>query len=462
MMENIEVKIRQELDHLTMEQTEKLLDIDMKLKISDHTRHRIQKSVFQKIGTNQKHGIHFPKKLVACAASFVILFTGVSIVGFDTVSAAIKNLFTFIPGVGITETASDTIYAMNPIETQLQSDNQTARIVRATYANGYLNMIAEVTSNHIEYATSVKTDSTDPLLFYDDFSFYVNGVQKDYQDDVSTASLALSLNSAMLDISYKSEPPQDNDIYEIGITGFSQKLSFKLTACSSFDDIKEIGPTVIQNGISLTATAERLDNLLLVWCYPFKVTNKTNDRILGLGQPGNGSFIQTRFIKTENGRLSECFPGISLTERMLFEMPENVQTATLHIPYLSMLREEKDKLKINLPNDYSTITSEAASENSLGTVTVSKVTRAKNEHTSDKDTVKIYFEFESNNDTMRLCSFAFDADPYPSSVRAFNAETGCLDYLLLEVDKNETKVVFDITDLTYYLYGEYVIPLDIK
>ncbi|HBN86424.1 MAG TPA: hypothetical protein DDZ89_21610, partial [Clostridiales bacterium] len=91
--------------------------------------------------------------------------------------------------------------------------------------------------------------------------------------------------------------PKSDDIYEIAVTGFSERLSFKMTSCRDYDDIVRIGPTDVQNGISITATANRIDNQLLVWCYPFKTANTTKDTIVGYGIPANAAFNKEKYIE---------------------------------------------------------------------------------------------------------------------------------------------------------------------
>ncbi|MCL2023028.1 MAG: hypothetical protein FWG82_01485 [Oscillospiraceae bacterium] len=459
----MEKKIINSLDNLTLEQTERLLDDNMEIKINSKDRNRIKKFVYEKIGSEKKRRIYIPKKIVACAAALAIIFTSLSLVGFDNAAAAIKNLFAFIPGVGIFQKADDTIYTIDSITGQIKLGNSTANIVRAVYSKGYLDVTIEVNDKKLADENHVKTDKIVRMPFYEDFSLYINGLLINFMDEEpSGAALFWSTSSAMLNFSYKTIPPTDNDIYEIAIKDFSERLSFKMIPCRSYEDIKEIGPTDIQNGISLTTDTQRIDGQLVVWCYPFRLTNHTKDMILGYGQPANGSFVENRYIETESGRLSEDHIGWSLTERFIYDISENDQSATLHIPYLSMLREEKKRLHINLPKDYSTIDSDITVENSLGTIKVVKVIREPNEYESDKDTVRIYFEFDSKDENMRLYSFGHDFGKYSSNAKKFNEKIGCLDFLEIYVDKKDSKISLKILQLYYYMFGEYVIPLDIQ
>ncbi len=442
-------KITNILDNLTTEQTDELLDENMNIKISDKDRKRIKNAVYEKIGSKKRKWIYMPKKLVACMAVFAVIFTSLYIVGFDTVAAAIKNLFTFTPGVGITEKSDNTIYTINPITRQTKSQDAKANIVSAVYADEYLTVTVEVVGREVH---------SDGFTIYDK-----QNVLK--LDDVSQNGygLCVSSDSTMLTFSLETSTPKEDDIYEIAITGFSQHLSFKMTPCRDYEDIKEIGPTDIQNGISITTTAQKIDGQLIVWCYPFNVSNKSDDNIIGIGNTANGSFDVAKYIETDNGKIFDNHSGWNINGRMRFDIPENNNTAVLHIPYLSMLREEKKQLTISLPKDYTTLESDDSIKCSLGTIRVTEIERTSNEYEHDKDTVFIKFAFDSNDNNMKLYSFDFEtAGKYLSNAKHFNSETGQLDFLEVYVDKDDKKVSLNISDLYYYMFGEYVIPLDIE
>lgn len=440
-------KINSVLNNLTSEQTETLLGEDIELKISTKTQKRIKDSVFKKIGSKQEKRMYIPKKIAACILAFATLFTSLYIVGFDNVAAAVSKLFTFIPGVGITEKSDADIYTINPIIGQTNTQNSKANIVRAVYTNDYLTVTVEVDGKAVHY---------------DDFSLYVNQKLINYQEE-PLAALSVASDSTMLSFSCKMEIPKSDDIYEVAITGFPNRLSFKMTPCRDYDDIKKIGPTDIQNGISITTTAQRIDNKLIVWGYPFRTENATKDAIVGYGLPANAAFDLERYIETQSGKTFENRSGWHLLERFIFDMPEGDQTATLHIPYLSMLRKEKNKLNIDIPREYITIKSDAEIECSLGTIKVAGVKRMPNEYEKDKDTVWLQLEFSSKDNNAVLNSFEFEtAGKYLSNAKHFNAENGCLEHLELYVGRNEKRISLNITHLSYYLFEEYIIPLDIQ
>ena len=93
-----------------------------------------------------------------------------------------------------------------------------------------------------------------------------------------------------------------------------------------------------------------------------------------------------------------------MTGRAVYDVPENEQAVTLHIPYLSMLREESKKLNINLPKGYGVESVDVAVKCSLGTIRATEIERSPNAYYDDKDTLMIKFEFESTDDNMQMYS----------------------------------------------------------
>ena len=443
----MEDKIISAFDNLTSEQTARLLDSNMRMKIDGKTRFRIKKSVFEKAGIKKKIGIYIPRKFVACAASLVIIFTSVSIMGFDNVAASIGKLFNLIPGVGIVEKSESDVYIYEPIVKQISAQSSKANIVSAVYSKDYMTVTVEVLGKE---------------ALYDNFALYINRELRDYASD-NAYSLGVTSDSSILTFSVQIDTPTSDDLFEIEISGFSEKLSFKMLPCTDFDEISKIGATDIQNGISLTAKAQREENQLLVWCYPFKATNKTEDCIMGYGVPANAAYNNLRYIETESGKIFESHDGWDIAGRMIFDVTEKNQTAVLHVPYLSMLREEKEKLRVDLPEIYSTAACDTAIECSLGTIWVTEIKREANQYEEDKDTVWLKLRFDSKEDGMLFNSFDYASNGKSSScAKHFNGENGCLEYLEVNVDKNESKISLDITNLYYYLLGDYVIPLDIQ
>lgn len=448
----MEDKIIETFDNLTIEQTTHLLDDNIDLKINGRTFSRIKNKVYKKIGLKTQKRIYIQRRLAACAMVIVVLFSSLALVGFDNVAAMIENLFTFIPGIGIEPKVDEAIYTIEPVVIKTQADDMTASIIRAVYLNDYLSVTVEVKGK---------------AAYLDGFTFYINKVATNYSEDIMH-NLYVASDSTMLDFSCKIEEPKKDDVYEIAVNGFSERLAFKMTPCYDVNDFKMIGSTDMQNGISITATAQRLEDELIIWAYPFKTADAVKDTLLGYGSPSFGSYYLKRFIETESEKVYEDEGGWKLSNRFVFKMPESYQKATLHLPYLAMLREEKTKLDINLPSDYGIVKSDVVVKTSLGTIKVVEVNRVPSEYTINQDRIIIKFEYESKDSNMLLSSFDFE-DIRQFAMSSLFSENGNLECLFVDVDKSQNdtgndhiKLSLDITQLSYYLFGEYVIPLEIE
>lgn len=450
----MEKKIKKSLDNLSVEETSKLLLDETELKMSDRKKRKIKKAVYKKTEQKPKEGFFTSKKLAACGLALAIVFLSMSIVGFGRVGAAIKNVFTFIPGFGIETEAKEVIYTAAPLKKQVKASGITAGIVHAVYSDGYLSATVEV--------NKTSKNGNLGIPHYDDFKLIINGEEKDFLKAPSNSNLAWSENSAMLFISYKTTAPTADDVFEIEINGFTERLSFKMKECESYSDISKIGPTEIRNGISITTSSEIIDDKLVIWCYPYKIATTLKDSIVGIGQPANGSYEKERYVETEKGRLTPVTDGWSIRNRLVYNISANHKSAVLHIPYLAMYREESKKLKVTLPSGHTELESGKTLKTSLGKIKVEKVVRTQNEYDKNKDTVYIYFAFEGINDIVRPYSFNYTVGKDTSGAYHFDAKTGSLDYIEFSVSKNQKSVTLDISGIYYYILDEYVIPLDIK
>lgn len=432
------------LDNLTVEQTERLLPEDIEMEIVDKLQaKRIKNNVYKKTG---KRNRVLSKTVLAWATAAAVVFASLSIVGFDNVAIAFRRIFTFIPGVGIVENNKDLVYTTAPIVSEVETLGANARLVSAVYAQGRL-------------AVTVKVVGKD--VFYDDFLLFINGAQEDYWKE-GVSSLGKASDSALLTFSMESPGPKADDLYEIKVNGFPNQLAFKMVPCLEYEDFKKIGPGDIHNGISVTATAHRVGDRLIVWCYPFQIDGGTGDPIVGYGVPGFGANFQRRFIETESGPIYDEEEGFVLRNEIVFTMGAADKTAVLHLPYLSMAREEKHTLNISLPKDHGAVPQDITVDCSLGKIKIWEIERLSAE-SSGKDTVLLKFKFENDNPAKELYSFTIKPTKQTESVwSTFASEEGRLDYLGLIAEEGLDSIELEITGLEYYLIGEYIIPLDIK
>ena len=421
-----------------------------------------------------KRNIWVIKKTQVAAA--ILLILALSVLAIPQVSAALIRLFTFIPGIGIVESGDISYYAMKPIVRKIENSDESVYAVldNAVYDSGRLGI--HVTMNG-RYAGEHGEDAEMRMDSYaDGFSLFINGVEVDFQN----ASWAKpGTFTTGLDMWIDIDTPDGDDLFEIGINGFEQMLSFTLARCKDYSDLSEIGPTAVHNGISVTTTAYRSGNQLTVRYY----TTKTTEDLLS-GDPM--TWKNEAYIVLGSGVVSYDIvsdPGANVS--FDFEIPADEGSATLHIPYLTLMRHEQKKITVPVPKEHSSIACDISVGFSLGNARVTNVERIAATEGEIMETLRIFFEFDSNAGNVVFSSVAdanfdwprgwarpsssiyWDVTPPPILTRItskYNDETSILDYIdigFVETGGPTESLSFTTNYIYYFLTDEYVIPLDI-
>ncbi len=393
------------------------------------------------------------RRLIACAASLVLILGALAMVGFDNVYAAVKDLLAFIPGVGIQPSGDAVIYTYDPQQARIESNGKVARLLRASFSDGKLEFTV-----HIQGAE----------VFPRDTAFYVNGVawdpgKVDYHIGIASDETGgMPEDSTMLELTVLMEPPKERDRFQLEISGFAERLAFSMVPCQTYEQLYQIGSTARQNGIAITATAHRTGNELVVWCYETREPGAAQDELLGIGSPANGAYTLRSWLHTESGILYDISSGIRLRNRLVFQLAETDETATLHIPYLAMLRREQAKLSLKLPQACGTTQMDASVEVSLGTVRVVSVEHTQYHLDASKDRLLIQLAYDSAEETVRLYSMDYEIEGSPVSAIMPDGESGTTKYIEVIVPKGQTRLDMQIRGIYYYLMGEYSLDLDIQ
>jgi hypothetical protein len=348
---------------------------------------------------------------------------------------------------------------MDPLTSRVQDDTIVADIVRASYADGRLEAVIEVRRKTPSDSTDAAVEEMSKRFSRERFTFRRNGEQHDFLPESFTFT---GWDRVVLEFACQVAQPTAEDLFTVEVDGFAQALTFKMLPCQGYADLAEIGPTAVQNGIALTATAQRIGDTLRIWCYPFKLENATADSIMGIGTPAEGSFIPTTSLTYDRGEATEIgYSGLNIFGRMEYEISESDKNAVLHIPYLGMLRKENLRLQVELPTDYTSMQSSASVESSLGTIRVTEIVRKTNPEDSETDLVRVYFALDSKDASVQLNGFSTVFTDAVAGGKRYEPQTGCLDYWEIYVGKADTQFTFDIEHLFYYLHGAYDIPLQI-
>ena len=440
-------------DQLSIEQTEKLIVGCTGKKLPRRSQSRIKKSVYAKVGIRDRTKIPMFGKLLVCAAISLFIFTSLSLIGLDKVSAAFRSMFTFLPGVGITETNETPLYVADRIVGQTRSGDAVAILSAAGYVEDHMVITIEVFEKE---------------LTFDDFRMYIDGVPADYQRYQAPHYLVTAFApeipeaAIQLQFSYKTAPLSPASVVEIEITGFSERLSFRLYPCTDYEDILEIGPTAQTNDISITVTAERFEDWAFIWCYPYVFADSFTDEIIGYGSPQNLAWKIGAYIETQSG----TYPGAwryltSVKGRLVFPLSEKESSAILHIPYLAMRREEEVwDWTFTLPTNYTTMNTALSLENSLGRIHITEMERKPNDQYSDIVVMKVKTEAFDDNKVLSSFFVSFDDESMQCTQKS-NIDTGCIEYMEITAGKDDSEITLHISSLYYYLLGEYEIPVEI-
>ena len=431
--------------------------------------------------TAPKRSVLIPRKLQTVAAVLLILV--ITALAIPQVSAAIAKFFTFIPGVGIAEKSEISFYAMKPIIRMIETDDALiyASLDNAIFDSGHLNISITVNGRN---AGGHGVEFEEFLYDYaNDFSLYVNGGQVDFQSsgwaETDTAITGINIWIIM-------QAPGSEDLFEVGIEGFSQRLSFTLELCRDYSDLSEIGPTEVHNNISITTTAHRVGDQLTVLYY---CINSTDDSLSSIAGPfSDRAWKSEAYIITESGNKSmDIFPDGN-RGKFVFDMPVGDKEATLYVPHIIMQRYEEKKITVPVPKDQSFIECDISVKYSLGTVKVTGVERLPVPNSDKMEILRIYFDYDSNESNVVIRSIyeqrfdypkgwtlpsystareAMEVDGVPSAGwgRSINAETGIMesfDIPFVEYGDPPKNFSFTPMYLVYCLTDEYVIPLDIS
>ncbi len=399
--------------------------------------------------TDRKKQFVFPKKLMALAASLLLVVGLLSFVGFDNVYAAVQKLFAFIPGVGIEEIDERRLYTADVLTDRVAQEGMTVELLRANYYDNTLSMTVSIRGR------SVSGELQEVL------SLYRDGLTLRNADGTEPRYLLFTDgDSALVDITVFTAEPAAEDKFEIQLDGIKTPLAFAMKSCETVESIREIGPTATQNGITLAVTSHRVGNELVVWYYEMRSADATRDDLLSYGASINASYELQAYIETESGRIYDDVGGWKLMNRRVFALSDTDTSATLHVPYLTMTRDESARLKLKLSADYGVTACDAKVKTSLGTI---RITEAERTESGDRDRLMLRLSYDSKSETERLYAFkyALEGDMKYAASHS-NSDAGTVEYIEVYVAKGQKNLDIEINGLYYYLFGEYVLPLEIS
>lgn len=225
------------------------------------------------------------KKWIAAAAAFIIMAGAAST--SEAVQAAIKKMFTFIPGIGIEESTESTspsnpeiLYSMEGDPVTKSNDLMSVTLENAYVSSYSVDIVYRIKLNFIP-DDFVSPEEMQKILDENGVSSYIEVWDTeglggytflDVNPEVTVNGKTYSdlqnyCGGSVNDMTYTVRAVSE-DIAELGenlpVTFKIGDLSFdiKFKPIETYDTVDEIGPTAMHNGISVTAVP-RWDNDIL-------------------------------------------------------------------------------------------------------------------------------------------------------------------------------------------------------
>lgn len=238
------------------------------------------------------------KKWIAVAAAFVILVTAAG--NSEAVQAAIKKIFTFIPGVGIEESeegrvvSSDTLFSMDGDPITKSNGKVTVTLINAYINRDSVDVEYRITFDFLndynidgwqEYKTALEENVIEVIdrkgfqPFYD--AKAVLTIDGEIYDDLRYSGGGGTnerRNVVRADVSPKKIEEMGKDLpVALSVAGLDFDIKFK--PIETYGTIDEIGPSMELNGISVTAVPRWDGDTLYVDLYDLNYSGF--DQVMG-------------------------------------------------------------------------------------------------------------------------------------------------------------------------------------
>ena len=351
MMEN---KISQMMNQFNLEELTQLLDREIDVEIDSMTAERIKMATIQRLGhIHQDYRRHWRWVGWVAAAVLVVLLGASSFIGFDNVIAAVKGMFSFIPGYGIIENNDSIEYIVAELSA---AENEQAQMV-------LMNAIATRDSITVIFEIERRGVTEEQLLLEKEIEW--ERLQR--EDRLVMPSVYLVIGESYLKCNtysiggggfkdrvtcvFEVDPEDINvqEIYRLVYEEYDLAVDFMLKDYESFEQVQQIGPTDGHNDISITAVTEREGDRLSVELYPI---NRSRYQIYEYtGMAGYGYAGEYLHLESDRGIKSYRLPEQygDAYANFVFELEPGENDLVLVIPYLLVQSYNETRVQVNLP-----------------------------------------------------------------------------------------------------------------
>lgn len=334
----------------------------------------IDPKYIQEADHNQNLKYNRLKRYTAIAAVFVLAISIIN--NYDYVQAAIKKIFSFVPGVAITEEEqSDILYSMDG-EPQTQSNGKITFTVNNAYVTNYSIDIAwEISIDFIDESNMTKEISADELnklIEENDASPYLKALDdkgsfgpyidttidikagdKTYSVPIKNGGGSFTKQSCISGINHIPDLIKEYGVNTpITVTICGMSFDIKLKPIEYYDSVDQIGPTVLKNNISLTAMPTWSDNDLKIKMYSLNYSEFS--QVYGYSD-GYSEETKPYLIIGRNKIISDPVDGDGTEFSFNLEgynfTEQDKSDAKLYLPVVLMYNTEDVTVDIKVNND---------------------------------------------------------------------------------------------------------------
>lgn len=466
----MEEKIIDALDTLDINQTDKLLESDIKMNMDSATLKRIKKAVYTKAGLKKSKHI-IKKGLTVAAAALVLAMLSMATIGVDNVANAFNRLFSFIPGYAIVENNKNIEYVIENQNIQVENSDVSITIKNAIATKDNITISLELEKKNFDESKMLEEKQKEweelnkggrlnkPIII-----LYVNG--KEYKTGNYSVGGGGPTEHISADFQIEPENINTQTTYKLEYKKYNLSLDFKLKAYDSFDSLEEIGPTTILNDISITAVSNRKDNKLEVELYAInksKYQISSFSKVYDKGYEGKDINLQT-----SNGMLEYTTPGSSMgaNNKFYFDISPDAKDLVLKIPYLIVASDESRNISLKIPKEGEKLTLNKKVKFEDSTMIITEVERIKDAG-NEYGNLKMNFRYENSDKNKVMYNAQFNRINIVGITQGggYSSEIGENDILKsvhygLESGEN-SELRLKISNPEYYLVGEYSLELSL-
>lgn len=349
----MEDRIKQLLDRLDEDETERLLDGELPVVIDRRTAATIRKRVFARAGFQAARTRRLRYRFAAVAvAAIVIASAALASVGLETVAAAFGKLFGYAPGHGIVDGGSAIMYTMETPEPSAENDayRLTLKSAVATRDTVSVFMTLARKANAGSGGALSEEDKQKQLeqaakpqevtLETEGRQYAMSGWSRGSGGQYDTVSGSFVM---------KDRGPAPGE-YRLRDSYSGLTVTFRLRTLDRFESLDQIGPTVYHKELSLTAVSDRTDDRVTINLYPirtgaYKPVSFTRD-------PYNDELSGDLHLATDRGnrpyRPAEE-PYIGPRTEFAFDVKPDENGLALVIPYVTVESEESAAVALTIP-----------------------------------------------------------------------------------------------------------------